>query len=63
MTSHISELISDVENKSKNIVDVAGNISTITDETKNNTNMVMEAIHNIALGATDQGRKHAAGGG
>ena len=24
MTSHISELISDVENKSKNIVDVAG---------------------------------------
>ena len=54
MTSHISELISDVENKSKNIVDVAGNISTITDETKNNTNMVMEAIHNIALGATDQ---------
>ncbi len=54
MTSHISEFISDVENKSKNIVDVAGNISTITDETKNNTNMVMEAIHNIALGATDQ---------
>lgn len=54
MTSQVSELISDVDSKSKNIVDVAGNISTITDETKNNTNMVMEAIHNIALGATDQ---------
>ena len=26
----------------------------VTDDTKTNTNMVMEAIHNIALGATDQ---------
>lgn len=54
MTTQISGLIKDVDSKSKNIVQVAGNISTITDETKNNTNMVMEAIHNIALGATDQ---------
>lgn len=54
MSEQMSQLISDVDSKSKTIVSVAGNISTITDETKNNTNMVMEAIHNIALGATDQ---------
>ena len=54
MTVQISGLIKDVDDRSKNIVDVAGNISTITEETKTNTNMVMEAIHNIALGATDQ---------
>lgn len=54
MSEQVSQLISDVDSKSKTIVSVAGNISTITDETKNNTNMVMEAIHNIALGATDQ---------
>ena len=54
MTEQMAELISDVDVKSKNIVDVAGNITTITDETKNNTTMVMDAIHNIALGATDQ---------
>ncbi len=54
MTVQISGLIKDVDDRSKNIVDVAENISTITEETKTNTNMVMEAIHNIALGATDQ---------
>ena len=54
MTVQISGLIKDVDDRSKSIVNVAENISTITEETKNNTNMVMEAIHNIALGATDQ---------
>ncbi len=54
MSEQIAGLISDVDVKSKNIVEVAGNISTITDETKGNTTMVMDAIHNIALGATDQ---------
>ena len=54
MTVQISGLIRDVEEKSQNIVKIAENISVVTDDTKTNTNMVMEAIHNIALGATDQ---------
>ena len=54
MTVQISGLIKDVDDRSKSIVGVAENISAITEETKTNTNMVMEAIHNIALGATDQ---------
>lgn len=54
MTARIAGLIRGVDEKSRNIVDIAGNISTITDDTKTNTNMVMEAVHNIALGATDQ---------
>ena len=54
MTNQISGLIRDVEDKSQNIVKIAENISVVTDDTKTNTNMVMEAIHNIALGATDQ---------
>lgn len=54
MTDQISGLIRNVGDKSKNIVKIAENISVVTDDTKTNTNMVMEAIHNIALGATDQ---------
>lgn len=54
MTEQISALIKGVGEKSQTIIAVAENVSNVTDDTKTNTNMVMQAIHNVAVGATEQ---------
>lgn len=54
MTKEISELIRGVEDKSNSIVNVAARISSVSDETKDNTKTVMQAINSVAMGATEQ---------
>lgn len=54
MTEQISTLIKGVGEKSQTIIAVAEDVSNVTDDTKTNTNMVMQAIHNVAVGATEQ---------
>lgn len=54
MAGQISGLIKGVDEKSQTIIGVAENVYNVTEDTKTNTDMVMQAIHNVAVGATEQ---------
>lgn len=54
MTESVSKLIQDVEDKFADVFKVAGDISEISETTKETTNQVANAIQSVATGATEQ---------